>query len=71
MNSDNSGVGCVIVVIIAVLTLMFSCSSCGSSSSKKPSSGMSDSEFSERAKALGVTTKEYRDTFNYFYYGNP
>lgn len=61
--------GCfsIIIVLFFLLTILNSCSnilSGGSSYSSEPS-------FSERAQDLGVTTQEYRDTYNYYRYGNP
>lgn len=55
------------VVIAIVMFLFISCSnSCHSSGGSS-----SSSSYSDRAQELGVTTKEYRDTYNYYRYGNP
>ena len=65
-DSSSAGFGC--LVFVAFLFVLFLLTTTCSGPRHRSSS---DVDFSERAQELGVTTKEYRDVFNYFRYGNP
>lgn len=58
-------------IIIGLFQIVGDCTGCSCASSSSSHSSNPDAEYSERAKELGRTTKEYRDAVNYWYYGNP
>ena len=69
-DSNKEPLGETIMLWCFAILIAFAFTSCTNSCSCS-GGGSSGANYSKRAQELGVTTREYRDTYNHYRYGNP